>query len=437
MATLQQRRKRNMIVLIAVLVAAAAVYLGISIYEQQKEKKARGIELTSCDAEDFDRITFRRKGEETVQLEKQDEVWINTNYPDVPVHQEKVAAMAEEFAGLLAKRKLSETNLADFGLEEPSIILEASSSAGESVKISFGDKNAADLGYYAVFNGGSEIYLMDKEVFDTFNYTEGQLIEVEKVREISPYTIRDFSWEQDNGTVLKLVYDDKTDVYSKWLIAEPYHSQVRVDTLQSNALIEKISSIVYTECIDYNCKDFSKYGFDDPALRIRITYMDSSNELQEYQMEFGDTDENGYYYVRTSDSNNVNLYNSTDAKAFLQLEPFKYLYKTIYYGDAGLIEEITLETESGSYHTSKGEDSFEEKKEALTALKIDGEAAAGTEAGREIGSITVDRGSYGKEVWSFYEYDGRSLYLLDLNGKDQSFVVTKKEVDSFMELMGQ
>ena len=205
----------------------------------------------------------------------------------------------------------------------------------------------------------------------------------------------------------------------------------------ANEFIDIYNMLAFDSCYDYDCRDFSKYGFDNPKMRLEVTFRDVEGNDVDYMLEFGGKNADGDYYVRTNYTNHVNIINSTNAYTFLTFDVFDYVYRTLYAGLGENVEKIIIE--SGGKQKILLPDPQDEDYNNIGALvrvlAIDSVAKDASRAGEEAAKITISW-SGKTDVWTFLQYDENSLYLLDINGNDQSFVVTKASLDEILSQAG-
>ncbi|WP_343210589.1 DUF4340 domain-containing protein [Anaerolentibacter hominis] len=451
MATLKQKRKRNLVLLLVVLVAVVGIYIGASVFKAKKEESAKGIILARIAPEDIEQITYRRTGEDPVELKKEQDVWVNKNTPDAVLEQKKVTEILNGLTEVIAKKKVEDADISQFGLADPRLVLEVTLKKGKTVRINYGDENPADLGCYGTFGDDDTLYLMDKGLYESVNRSPGQLTTVETLPQFDEDNVTALSWHQKGDIVLELEKNDSADqLFNMWSIEAPYAGTVYADTLKLGLFFGRLNKIVFSECVAYDCKDFSKYGFDDPELVLTLDYMENG-EKKSFTIEFGGEDENHYYYVKTSLSNNVNTFNDTDASAFLKMDPYTYVSKALYGGNlAGvsgyrldyngktydLKAEIKDDDEADYYLNGKkiSLEKFDSVRNQVLNLKIDSEMKKKVEDEDPILHITIVLDGGAQMNWSFLPYDDHSFYTLEIDG-NRSFVVTKKSIDSIIKAL--
>ena len=435
--TLAQKRKRNVILMIVVLVLAIGALVGLRLYDHQKEDRAKGTRITKVDPRNITDLTFYRKDmDQTVELHLDETgTWKNVQYPDANLIQGYVKYMCNSLTEVRLQKKLSETDLAQFGLAEPSMVIQAKA-GNENIRLTIGDENAAGAGWYVMYEGSDDIWLMGSDYYKGLDYTGGTITYPETIQPLTVASIQHLEREQD-GQKLVLDYDGETKSFLDLRITEPFHGQVFANKMQMTSFVDVYNMLSFDSCYDYECKDFSKYGFDDPTMSLKVSFMDTDRNLVEYEMIFGAKNEDGDYYVRTNYSNNVNIINGTNAFTFLSFDIFSYVYRTLYVGLGEDVEKITIAAggKEKVLNPDPNDPEYSDIGSLVRLLAVDSVAGDSAKASDEVAKITMEWNGT-TDVWTFYEYDKNSLYLVDINGKDQSFVVTKSSVDEVLSKAG-
>ena len=435
--TLAQKRKRNVILMIVVLLLALAAFIGLTIYNNHRDDAAKGTRITKARPQEIKSFTlYRADLDQTAEMViDENGVWSSTTYPDANLMQGYVKYMLNSLTEVRLSKKVPDTDLATYGLDHPNIVISAQTDK-ETIRLNVGDANAAGVGYYVTFGTSNDIYLMGSEYYEGISYTFGQLNEPDPIQELTVNSLVRVKRVQGEE-LIELNYDAESGSFLHMRMDEPYHGQVYANKVALTSFIDVYNLLAFDACYDYDCEDYTKYGFDDPAMTLEVTFRTTDEEILDYTLEFGAQNEDNQYYVRSSLSNNINLLNGTNATTFLNFKPYNYVYKTIYYGVGKDLEEIVVEAngKSVSIDPEKDVDLYESVGSLVRLIAIDAEASDSQKIGDEVCKITVYLS--GKEsVWTFYDYDGQSLYLLDLNGKDRSFVVKKADLDEIIRTAG-
>ena len=236
---------------------------------------------------------------------------------------------------------------------------------------------------------------------------------------------------------MKLVYDEDSGSFLHLRMEEPYHGQVMANRLALTLFTDILEALDFDSCYDFDCQDYSRYGFENPKLHLVITYVDGNGELQDYLMEVGDKNGDDQYYVRTNLTNNVNLLNGTNGYNFLTFNVFDTVYHSLYIGTEADVKKITIEAGGKTFTMTPDADDADKValSKAVREILLDSETKPGKQPGSEVCRITMEWKDK-TDVWTFFEYEENSLYLVDINGKDQSFTVTKASMDDILSKAG-
>lgn len=156
-------QKTRMLVTLAVtlvLAAALGAYAYFGVFQKEQEElaaKEAEEKLFGLDIEKVTSLTVRGKGETTV-LEKRDGSW----WVVAPVGSLADAAAVDRLLRDLSEAKrtrviLEDTDLANFGLEDPPIRVEAKTESGETAYVAVGNQNTFDNSYF-VSNAPRKVY---------------------------------------------------------------------------------------------------------------------------------------------------------------------------------------------------------------------------------------------------------------------------------------
>lgn len=172
-------------------------------------------------------------------------------------------------------------NLDQYGLEVP--ICTITVTAEETYTLAIGEETS--MGGQRYFStGDGNVYLVDESVMDPFSYGLYDLLKLESIpsmTEVVGMTLDcdtqsyEITYREDSG----LTYADEEYVW--------YMGDTALDTELTQALLETVTDLSWTECVDYNATDLSAYGLDDPMATVTIRY------IQTAQVDTGETDEEG------------------------------------------------------------------------------------------------------------------------------------------------
>ncbi len=183
---MEAKQIRNLVIMVLVLAALTAAYfLARSYTREQEEAQERQTGKESVDIAALSengivnlKYTFTAEdGEKTsVDIEKKEDVWYNGS---VSLNSYSLNTMEYDLTGLKASRVLEggDINLPEFGLESPSLIIEASDTAGVTQKISVGIQNGVTGEYYCILNDDkSKVYMVSGSLGTDFSKKADELL---------------------------------------------------------------------------------------------------------------------------------------------------------------------------------------------------------------------------------------------------------------------
>lgn len=174
------------------------------------------------------------------------------------------------------------------------------------------------------------------ELEDTPDITAGQVTEL-KIKNPNEFSF--------------LAVNEAIGDSSSWSIQEPYESTVAGDESEITTFLGNYESFSYIGAVEYNCKDFAKYGLEEKepeTALIKVKYYElvdveedekeDAEEEEETKQErvdheakivIGAKDQDGNYYVRVNDSSYVYLMDETGVDNLLPDKAYPYVEKRV------------------------------------------------------------------------------------------------------------
>lgn len=177
-------KKKQILILAAVLAALAVVYAALSFGNKRAEEKAKAeeesqiVQVTDLGA--LEAFSYEEPGAEALDFEKKDGEWICTNDKKMELEQSYPEAIANAFSSLTATRKLESIDAReDYGLEDPAYTVTLRPEDGEETVLWIGSATGED--YYLQVKGEEETaYTVSSSVVQTLGYS---LEDMEKIKE--------------------------------------------------------------------------------------------------------------------------------------------------------------------------------------------------------------------------------------------------------------
>lgn len=302
------KQKRNLLILLGVLVVICLAYVGITSQkaaEEAAEAEALALEeaesiiyLTELAVDDMAAISWNYNSELTFELV--DDVWVYAADTSIPINQTTLGTSVSAFSYLTAVRELVDgDSLEYYGLEEPLYTVTITDLEGSDVVFYIG--NAAEDGnYYLTMGDKTSIYTVASTVYTAIAYELTDLVTAD--------------------TFTAATTDELTSVVVT-SGGEELASYAWEDTEAFETIATGLSSLSLTTCVDANASDhLEDYALDEETrvtwtmgYSVEVEVLSSDEETyttEEMSMEetlyigYNDT-ELAIYYVQVDGSNLV------------------------------------------------------------------------------------------------------------------------------------
>ena len=229
-----KKKKRAPLVMGIVLLVCLAMYGGLLFYnrsqEAQEDAESQTAPLFDLESDQIQQITYEYDGEtvtfvraeagdteeesgadgeetqagadaeESETEEETSYVWTVQDDPDFPLQTTYPTDMATNLAGLTYVRALEadgtdEEQLAEYGLDSPSLTVSFTDDAGTAYTIYFGDENDATGDYYGQIEGMDGIYTFASSDVTLFQYHLNDMVTAEDMPVIASSEIESIDVE--------------------------------------------------------------------------------------------------------------------------------------------------------------------------------------------------------------------------------------------------
>lgn len=305
------------ILLLAVILLAALYFMLSGKKEEDKKEENSSDSITLSDFKEDDiKEIYYKTSEAEMTLVKEGKQWKQKEDPDFPVNQSHVLEM------LSAAKKVAATgvvvnksnDLGEYGLNSPLRKIRIETKDGKEAAYFLGSEVPYDGGYYLCEEGKDTVYTVSVDLYNAFGYTIGEMVEMEQTPSIDTDKITGVRIEGKKNMEL----EEKKD--SSWVINEPYDSPVTADSGKVSSLLNSFSSFPLIECADYKGDNLKKYGLDNPAHIITVSY----EKNKTFHLSVGKKDGKGNYYVKIKDSKRVYTMDEDTVKQMIDLKPSDY-----------------------------------------------------------------------------------------------------------------
>lgn len=304
------KRKKNMMILLGVLLAAVIVYLLASVLGGEKDDTAT-IDFTDIKASEITKLRWTYN-EKTVEIEKRGDDWILTDDDSYPLDYEKIENMISALSKTKASNEITEPNLSEYGLDEakPSIWVTA---AGEEVSFAIGSTNSTVSRCYLKMSGKDSVYLVSTSFKEAFELTKEDIREddsIPQVSDISEVKITSF------GEVIMHI---KGKYNSRGTLVWN-NGKEELDMTDVQELCSGLDGLAWTDdFLNHNPTkaQLEEYGLAEPAVEIYW-----SNGSDKVTLELGNELESGETYARLKGSDTVHTLSEDFATIMQYSESF-------------------------------------------------------------------------------------------------------------------
>lgn len=183
-----QKQKKQLLVMVILLVIGILAYVGIRIYsEKQEEKKAaeeeeNKIAVTDLESDDITEFSYQYEGE-VLEFVKEDGTWYYKGDKTISMDQDQISSMLETAVGLEAETEVTDyESLSDYGLDTPSNTITLTGE-NKTVTLLLGNKNEMLSQYYVKKEEEDAVYLISVSLESVFGKSVSDLTEVEESTE--------------------------------------------------------------------------------------------------------------------------------------------------------------------------------------------------------------------------------------------------------------
>ena len=277
-------RSKRLSVLLCVLVIFCALTLGVSKYEERKEKIKNSDEIImELNSEDVTELSWEY-GAETFAFHK-DENWLYDEDEHFPVNEEKVDQLLENFQSFGVSFIIEDAeDLSQYGLGDPLCTIHIGLEE-ENYEILLGNYSEMDEERYVSIGDGN-VYLVKDDPLDSFDIELSDMIQHDEIPEFDSVTEIQFAGSENYKAVYK---EDNKVTYSKedvYFVKEG-SGELPLDIGNIESYVETIHELNLTNYAAYDVTDeeLKTYGLDDPELTVTLQYKVQDEESEEEKEE--------------------------------------------------------------------------------------------------------------------------------------------------------
>ncbi len=276
---MKAKKYMPLIVLAAVVVVLGAALVFLNSLEEEEET---GIPLLDFEASSVTALSYRNSETEATLLQDEEDTWYLDQDADLPLDQDSVSSLVEEFAALQAVRDLgAETDTENMGLDDPTMVFtigvggadiaSAETATGETASgvytVTIGSENSVTEAYYAKVSWNDHIYTIDAGSLSGLVKTPRELYKAQDITDLEEDEVTSLTL-QTSGESMTFTCTDGT-----WTLdSDP-------DYALNQDAIEKMAATICsleTEMTITHPDDESVYGLDDPQAVVTVTGSDGT-----------------------------------------------------------------------------------------------------------------------------------------------------------------
>lgn len=196
-------RSKRLSVLLCVLVIFCALTLGVSKYEERKEKIKNSDEIIlELNSEDVTELSWEY-GAEAFAFHK-DENWLYDEDEHFPVNEEKVDQLLENFQSFGVSFIIEDAeDLSQYGLGDPLCTIHIGLEE-ETYEILLGNYSEMDEERYVSIGDGN-VYLVKDDPLDSFDIELGDMIQHDEIPEFDSVTEIQFAGSENYKAVYRRI----------------------------------------------------------------------------------------------------------------------------------------------------------------------------------------------------------------------------------------
>lgn len=297
-------------------------------------------EIVSISSDEIKDLVFQMDDGEVTWV-KEEEGWKLSEDEEFPVDEDKISTLTSALSSITAQRTLEEvSNLKDYGLETPVNVIKIEKTDGSTESISVGSKNPSTGDTY-IYIGENQntVYTVTNDLASVFS---GDLYDFALSEEYPSIT---------GTTIQKIVVDKKENSYTLesdgdsstgWMVTGEDGDKKEADSTNAGTLQSTAAGLSFSGYYEYDCQDWSLYGLDKPKMELTVDYTEQVivTDEDETSEDTGDAEtktvsktltlyvgslcEDGNYYVRLEDSQEVHGMSQSSIDSIMNGKAFDY-----------------------------------------------------------------------------------------------------------------
>lgn len=419
-------KKKIYIGVVVILIIAASIYLLIGEekpkeIENPLENTNETINVLSLVGGDIKAFEIEYEGEHERFLKSQG-LWVHES-KSAPLLQNKLAALESFLGNLVSEGNIEDGDKSSFGLLEPLYTLNVITESGNDYIMQLGDMTTDGVYYYMDIAGKGEIYFLPVVVFDILmggydDFINKGVILASEIDQLTKYEITVLHGDGE-GFAAYVDFESET---AKLLF--PHEGR----KASLNSIEEKVIAPIKNLEIAGYAGELDMFG--DTLLSLGISSASGVKGL-----EVSDSNEEGYYFVRMTDSEAVFKIDSELIKPILELKSTDFIDKFIRLMRIDVVESIEIKADEIyilDNENGLGTDDGLAIYQAIISVTFDDIAKVDIrdEPAVEITFNTQE----GEFTDKYYEYDDE-FYFVEVIGIDSPVFVSREKIDYIINML--
>ena len=431
------KRTKKMLLLLIALVLCVGGYYGVQLLGSDTAsvtEEAGTFALNSHTADDLAGLNWTN-GDESFAFTLSDGAWSVTADPAFPLNQTDVQSMADDLLALVGTRQLDGvTDLAAYGLAEPTFSVTASWADGTSTTYAMGDETPFGDGYYISLGHENIVYTIEDDIADIFDTTMNDLAVLESIPSTTAAT------RLTVGSTLDIVKEEASRTINEGEVWYDSLTGAALDATAAEDLIATAQAIAWAELAEPTASDeeLTAFGVDEASATAITLY---EGEAAAMTLLIGTQNDNGDYYARLPGSTMVYTVAGSDVSSLLTASAESMPGMVIIDLAAENVQSATF-TAGEAAHTwvaSAGEDAEDEVAadelgESLwdSILALEASSLIDAADGAPILTVEVSAVNGQSATLTFTEYDAQSYAV---TAQERCFLVDAADVDAIIRTL--
>lgn len=331
---MKAKKYMPLIVLAAVVVVLGAALVFLNTLDEEEDT---GIALFDFDSSTVTALSYRDGETEVTLLQNED--WYLQQDEDLPLAQDTVTSLVEDFASLQAVRDLgTEADTSEMGLDDPTLVFTLgtdgadlasaeTAATGETAQgvytVTIGAENSITEAYYASVSWNDHVYTIDAASLSGLVKTPRDLYQAQDITGLEQDEVTTLTL-QTSGEAMTFTYNEGT-----WsLDGDP-------DFTPDQDALDKMTDTICTmesEMTITHPEEDSVYGLDDPQAVVTLTASDGTT----ITCSFGNVSDSDSEVCYMRSSHKAGVVYEVDAD---HLAAFAYTKETLQTATAETAEE--------------------------------------------------------------------------------------------------